>query len=181
MVRNPTKEITHRKNDNALLKQEIKNLHSVIEASPRLPSKYIPKEQCIPPAEVCHKDAAYIKRVPTAAFSVQTLPAAPVPSMKTLNELSYRDVIVAGISPSGFAPLPDRDGLKTVMYRKKTATSMPRTEMPATKKVKHRRQPCISVSRSIYHCLSSGNLKGLKHCLSPVLAPKLLLMTFPKH
>jgi hypothetical protein len=71
MVSNLTKKVTHLKNCNTLLKQETTNLHSVIEASPRLPSKYIPKEQCILPVEVSHKDVAYIERVPTAASSLK--------------------------------------------------------------------------------------------------------------
>jgi hypothetical protein len=38
MVTNLSKEVTNLKNDNLLLKQEIKNLHSFIKASPRPPS-----------------------------------------------------------------------------------------------------------------------------------------------
>jgi hypothetical protein len=39
MVTNLTKEVTDLKNDNTLLKQEIKNLHGLIEASPRSTSQ----------------------------------------------------------------------------------------------------------------------------------------------
>jgi hypothetical protein len=42
-----------------------------------------------------------------------------------LTELSYRDVTAAGISLSGPAVLPDSHGIKTVMYKSKTATSTP--------------------------------------------------------
>jgi cell division protein FtsB len=58
MVTNYTKEVTDLKNDNTLLKQEIKNLHSPIEASPRTTSQYINREQRIVPAEMSHKEAA---------------------------------------------------------------------------------------------------------------------------
>jgi hypothetical protein len=73
MVTNLTKEVTHLKNDNMLLKQEIKNLHSLIKASPRPPSQYIHREQRIVPAEMSHKDAASIQRVPRAVYLTSCL------------------------------------------------------------------------------------------------------------
>jgi hypothetical protein len=97
-----------------VLKQEMKNRHNVTETTFSLPSKYTPKEQCIMPAEVAHKDASYIERVPTAALSTQALPAAPIPAAMALTELSYGDVAAAGIPPSGSTPLPDQDGFKTI-------------------------------------------------------------------
>jgi hypothetical protein len=135
MVSNLTKEVTQLKQDNAVLKQGLKNLHQVIEASPRLPPKYIAKEQWILPAEVSRKDKSNVVHVPTAALSTEALPAAPIPAATALTELSYRDVAAAGISPSGSVPLPDRDGFKTVMYRKKTATITPPAEIPANKEI----------------------------------------------
>jgi hypothetical protein len=50
MVTKLSKKFTGLKNDNALLKQEIKNLHGLIEASPRPTSQYITREQRILPA-----------------------------------------------------------------------------------------------------------------------------------
>jgi hypothetical protein len=41
MITNLTKEVSDLKNDNTLLKQDIKNLHSLIEASPRPTPQYI--------------------------------------------------------------------------------------------------------------------------------------------
>jgi YesN/AraC family two-component response regulator len=64
MVSNLTKEVTHLKQDNSLLKQELKNVHQVIVASPRLRPKYIAKEQRILPAEVSRKGASSVVRVP---------------------------------------------------------------------------------------------------------------------
>jgi hypothetical protein len=58
MVTNLTKAVTHLKNDNILLRKEIKNLHSLIEASPRPPPQYITTEQRILPVEMSHKEAA---------------------------------------------------------------------------------------------------------------------------
>jgi hypothetical protein len=69
MVSKITNEVTHLKNDNMLLKREIKNLRSFIVASPRPPSPYIPREQCILPAEMSNKEAASIQSVRTGAFS----------------------------------------------------------------------------------------------------------------
>jgi hypothetical protein len=148
-VNNLAKEVTHLKHDNALLKQEIHNLQSVIEVSPRLHPKYIPKEQRILPAEVSRKDASYVEHVPTVALSIEALPAAPISAATILIELSYRDVATVGISPLGSAPLPDRYGFKTVTYRKKAATNTPPAEIPATRKVIHRKEPCIGVSSSL--------------------------------
>jgi hypothetical protein len=148
MVSNLTKEVTHLKQDNALLKQEIKYLHQVIEASLRLPAKYIAKEQHILPAEMSRKDASNVVRVPTAALFTEALPAAPIPATMAFTEISYRDVAAAEISPSGCVPLPDSDGFKTVTYRK-TATNTPPTEIPTTWNVRHRREPCIGVSSSL--------------------------------
>jgi hypothetical protein len=79
-----------------LLKQEIKNLHSLIEASPTPAFQYITREQCIVPAEVSHKDVANIQRVPSAALPAEALPAISIPAGMTL---SYRDVAAAGFHP----------------------------------------------------------------------------------
>jgi hypothetical protein len=71
MVTNLTKEVIDLKNDNMLLKQDIKNLHSLTEASPRPTSQYITREQCTVPAEMSHKDEASIQRVPSAALPTE--------------------------------------------------------------------------------------------------------------
>jgi hypothetical protein len=71
MVTNLTKAITNLKNDNTLLKQEIKNLHIFIDASPRPSSQYITRKQNILAAEMSHKEAASIKRVPSAALPTE--------------------------------------------------------------------------------------------------------------
>jgi hypothetical protein len=63
--------------------------------------------------------------------------------------LSYRDVPVAGISPSGPTALFDADGFKTVSYRKKTVINTPPAKISAVNKVKPRRQPLIGVSSSL--------------------------------
>jgi hypothetical protein len=97
MVTNLSKEVTHLKNDNLLLKQEIKNLHSFIKTSPRPPSQHIPREQRALPAEMSHKEAAGMQRVPSAALPTQALPAGTT--------MSYRDVAAAGPTE-----LPDPDG-----------------------------------------------------------------------
>jgi FtsZ-binding cell division protein ZapB len=104
MVSNLTKEVTHLKEDNSLLKQELRNLHQVIETSPRLPPEYIAKEQRILPAEVSRKGASSVVRVPTAALSTEALSAAPIPAATALTELSCRDVAAAGISPLWLCP-----------------------------------------------------------------------------
>jgi hypothetical protein len=93
-----TKEVTDLKNDNALLKQEIKNLHGLIEVSPRPTSQYITGEQLFLPAEMPHKEAAGVQRVPLAALSAETMPTISIPAGMTL---SYRDVAAVGISPCG--------------------------------------------------------------------------------
>jgi hypothetical protein len=149
MVSNLPKEVTHLKQDNSLLKQELKNLHQVIEASPRLPPKYIVKEQHILPAEVSRKGVSNVVRVPTAVLSTEALPAAPIPAATALTELYYRDVPAAGILSSGSVPLPDCDGFKTVTYRKKAATNTPPAEHPVTRKFRHHREPCIGASSSL--------------------------------
>lgn len=149
MVSNLTKEVTHLKNDNVLLKEEIKNLRSIIEAPSRLSSQSIPRDLRVLPAEMFHRDVASNLHVPTATLSTQALPAVPIPAGTTLTELSYRDVAAAGISPSRPTALPDPDGFKTVTYRKKTTTSTPPAEISAVNKVKPRRQPLIGVGSSI--------------------------------
>jgi hypothetical protein len=128
-----TKEVTQLKNDNILLKQELKNLHSLIEASPRPLSQQIPTEQRILLAEMSHKDAPSIRHKPTVALSTHALPAVPIPGATTLTELSYRDVAAAGISPSGPTAIPDSDG--SITYRKKTVTNTPPAEIVAVNKV----------------------------------------------
>jgi hypothetical protein len=55
----------------------------------------------------------------------------------------------AGIPPSGPTALHDPNGLKTVTYRKKTATNTSHAEISAVNKVKPCRQPLISVSSSL--------------------------------
>jgi hypothetical protein len=115
MVTNLTKEVTDLKNDNALLKQEIKNLHGLIEASPWPTSQYFTGEQRFLPAEMSHKEAAGVQRVPSAALPTEALPTISIPAGTVL---SYRDVATARISPSGPTALPDADGFKTVSYRK---------------------------------------------------------------
>jgi peptidoglycan hydrolase CwlO-like protein len=97
MVTNVTKEVTELKNDNTLLKREIKNLRSLIEASPRPTSQYITREQRILLPEMSHKDAASIQRVPSAALPTEALPATSILAGTTF---SYRDVAAAEISAS---------------------------------------------------------------------------------
>jgi hypothetical protein len=134
------------KNDNALLKQEIKNLHGLIEASPRPTSQYITGKQRFLPAEMSHKEAAGVQRVPSAGLPAETLPSISIPAGMIL---SYRDVAAAEISRSWPTALPDADGFKTVSYRKKTATNIPPAEISAINKIKPRRQPLIGVSSSL--------------------------------
>jgi hypothetical protein len=94
MVTNLAKEVTDLKNDNTLLKQEIKALHSLIEASPRPTFQHITREQHILPAEMSNNEAASIQ--PSAALPNLALPIS-VPAGMTL---SYRDVAAIGIPPS---------------------------------------------------------------------------------
>jgi hypothetical protein len=115
MVNNLAKEVTHLKNDNVLMQQEIKNLHCLIEASPRLPSQCISKEERVSPAK---------KSQHLASATLSTW-ALPIPAGSTFTELSYRDVAAVGLSPPGSAELPDSDRFKTVTHRKRTATSIP--------------------------------------------------------
>jgi hypothetical protein len=149
MVSNLTREVGHLKNDNVLLKEEVKNLHSIIEASPRLLSPCISREQRILLAEITHKDAASNQRMPKATLSTQALPVVPIPAGTAWAELSYRDVAAAGILPPRLAVLPEPEDFKTVTYRKKIAISTPPTENTAVNEVKPRRQPLIDVSSSI--------------------------------
>jgi hypothetical protein len=97
MATNLTREFTHLKNGIVLLRQEINNLHSLIHASPKPTSQYITREQRILLAEMSHKEAASIQHVSSAALPTQALPAISIPAGMTL---LYRDVTVAGISPS---------------------------------------------------------------------------------
>jgi hypothetical protein len=122
MVTNLTKKVIDLKNDNTLLKQEIKDLHSLTDAFPRPTSQHITREQRILPAEMSNKEATSIQRVPSAALSNNALPATSIPAATTL---SYRDVAAAGIPPSERTALRDPDGLKNVTYRKKTAINTP--------------------------------------------------------
>jgi hypothetical protein len=146
MVTNLTKEVTDLKNYNALLKQEIKNLHGLIEASPRPISQYITGEQRLLPAEMSHKEAAGVQRVPSSALPAETLPTISIPAGMTL---SYREVAAAGVSPSGPTALPDAGGFKTVSNRKKTVINTPPAEIYAVNEVKPRRQPLIGVISSL--------------------------------
>jgi hypothetical protein len=173
MVGNLTKEVTNLKQDNALLKHELKNLHQVTGASPRLPPKYIAKEQSILPAELSRKDVFYVERVPIVALSTEALPAAAA-----LTELSYRDVAAAGISPSVSGPLYlIVTGLKPLRRRQPLARLLLKFQLRGNLEIV---ESPTSVLAALYRCLSSGSPKGRRRCLSPVLAPKLLLMTFPK-
>jgi hypothetical protein len=115
MVTNLTKEVTELKNDNALLKQKIKNLHGLTEASPRPTSQYITREQRTQPAKMSHKEAAGVQRVASAALPAENLPAISIPAGTIL---SYRDLAAAGISLSGPTALPDLGEFKTVTHRK---------------------------------------------------------------
>jgi hypothetical protein len=146
MVINLTKEVIDLKNDNTLLKQEIKDVHSLIEVSLRRASRYITREQHILSAEMTNKEAASIQRVPSAALPNNALPAISIPAATTL---SYRDVAAAGLPPSACTALRDPDGFKTVSYRRKAAINTPPAESAAVNKVKSRRQPLIGVSSSL--------------------------------
>jgi hypothetical protein len=121
-----------------------------------------------------NKEAASIQRVPSAAFPNNALPATSIPGATTL---SYRDLAAPGLPPSECTALPDPDGFKTVTYREKMAIKTRPAESVAVNKVKPRRQPS-SVLAARYPCLSSRNLKGLRHCLCLGLSPRLLLLTF---
>ncbi|PNF41597.1 hypothetical protein B7P43_G11564 [Cryptotermes secundus] len=96
------------------------------------------------PAEMFPKEAASNQRMSSAALPTQALPTISVPAGTTL---PYRDVAVAGISPSGPTALPDPDGFKTVTYRNRTTTNPP-AESAVVNKVIPRRQPLIGVSSS---------------------------------
>ncbi|PNF43161.1 hypothetical protein B7P43_G17207 [Cryptotermes secundus] len=120
-----------------LLKEEIRNLHSHVEASPRAPM-----EQRILLAETSRKEAASNQRMPSAALSTQASPAVPAGTT-----LLYRDVAAVGVSPPGPTVIPDPDGFKTVRYRNRTTTSTPAASA-VVNKVKLRRQPLISISNS---------------------------------
>jgi hypothetical protein len=137
MVTNLAKEVIDLKSDNTQLKQEIRDLHSLIEVSLRPASQCIAREQRILPAEMTNKEAPSIQ-LPSAA-----LPNISIPAETTL---SYRDVAAAGLPPSA---IQDPDGFKTVTSRKKTAINNPAAESAAVKKVKPRRQPLIGVSSSL--------------------------------
>jgi hypothetical protein len=140
MVGKLAAEVTDLKNDNLILKREVNNLHSLIEASHRPHSQYIPREQNVLPA-------ASIQRVPVAPSSTQALPAVSIPAETNLQNLSYRDIAANGISPSGPAVVPDTEGFKTVTYKKKSNSSSP-AEITAVNKVKPRRQPLIGAGSS---------------------------------
>ncbi|PNF20345.1 hypothetical protein B7P43_G12886 [Cryptotermes secundus] len=137
MVTNLAKEVAHSKNDNFLLKEEIRNLHSHVEASPRSP-----REQRILPVETSRKETASNQHMPSAALSTQASPAVPAGTT-----LSYRDIAVAGVSPPGPTALPDPDGFKSVRYRNGNTTSTPAASA-VVNKVKLRRQPRIGISSS---------------------------------
>jgi hypothetical protein len=144
MVTNLTKEVTHFKNNNFLLKQEINNLHSLIEASPWPPSQHILGEQRILPAEMSRKEAASNQLVPSTVLHTQALPAISIPAGTTL---SYRDVAAAG--PTA---LSDPDGFKTVTYRKKTSASTPLLTFLLLTKLNLADSPS-SVLAALYPCL----------------------------
>ncbi|PNF15465.1 hypothetical protein B7P43_G17548 [Cryptotermes secundus] len=137
MVTNLAKEVTHLKNDNLLLKGEIRNLHSHVEASHRPP-----REQRILPAETSRKEAASNQWMPSAALSTQASPAVPAGTT-----LSYRDVAAVGVSPPGPTALPDPDAFKTVWYTNRTTTSTPAASA-VVNKVKLHREPLIGISSS---------------------------------
>jgi hypothetical protein len=94
MVTNLTKEVIDLKNDNMLLKQQITDLHSLIEVSLRPASQYITREQRILLVEMTNKEGASIQRVPSAVLlnNATSIPAATT--------FSYREVAAAGIPPS---------------------------------------------------------------------------------
>jgi hypothetical protein len=146
IVTNLTKEVIDLKNDNTLLKQEMKDLHSLIEVSLRPTSQYITREQRILPLEISNKEVASIQRVPSAALPSNALPVTSIPAATTL---SYRDIAAAGIPPSEHTALPDPDGFKIVTYRKKTPINTPPADIAAVNKVKPHRQPLIDVSSSL--------------------------------
>jgi hypothetical protein len=87
----------------------------------------------------CRGNGGWSEAVPN-----QALPANSIPAGTTL---SYRVVAAAGIPLSERTALPDPEGFKTVIYRKKMATSIP-AEIAAVNKVKPCRQPLIGVSSS---------------------------------
>jgi hypothetical protein len=95
MVTNLTKEFPDLKNDNTLLKQEIKDLYSLTEALPRSTSQYITREQRILPTEMSHKEAPIIQRVPSAGLPTEILPTISISAGTTF---SFRDVAAAGFT-----------------------------------------------------------------------------------
>jgi hypothetical protein len=144
-----SEEVTHLKNDNLSLKQEIKNLHSLIEPPSRPSSQCIAREPCILPAAMSYKDAAIIQHEPLDAAPDQALPVVRKPAGTTLAELSYRDVAAARISPSGSTVLPDAEGFRTVTYKRMAPASTPPVGTAAVKNVIQRRQPLIGVRNSL--------------------------------
>jgi hypothetical protein len=133
-------EVTDLKKDHLILKREVNNLHSLIEAYHRPHSQYIPREQNVLPA-------VSIQRVPVAHSSTLALPGASIPAETILKTLSHMNIAANGISPSGPSVVPDTEGFKTVTYKKKVTSSSP-AEIMAVNKVKPRRQPLIVVVSS---------------------------------
>jgi hypothetical protein len=129
-VTNLTKEVIDLKNDNTLLKQEIRDLHSLTEVSLSPTSQYITREPRILLAEMSNKDS--IQRMPSAAHPNNALPATFIHS-----------------ATSERTALHDTGGFQTATYRKKRAINTPPAEIAAVNKVKPRRQPLIGVSSSL--------------------------------
>jgi hypothetical protein len=151
LVTKLTKEVTHLKSDNMILKQEIKNLHSFLEASPRPHSQHIRREQCILPEEMSCKEAASNQPVPSADLHTQALPAVSIPAGTTL---SYRDVAAAGISPSGPTAPPDPDGFKPLCTERRPPPALPLLTLLLLPTLNLADSP-LSVLAARYPCLLS--------------------------
>jgi hypothetical protein len=114
-------EVTCLKDDNVYMKEEIKNLRSLLEASPKAFLLQTSKDQYILPEAVRFVDAANSQatlQVPLPAPSIKVKRPAGIPATATLAGLSYRDVAATGTLPQGSSSLPDCEGFQTVTYKK---------------------------------------------------------------
>jgi hypothetical protein len=97
MVSKLTNEVTYLKNDNVYMKEEIKNLRSLPEASPKAFPLRTSEDQYTLPAAVPIVDAANslaTQQVPLPAPSIKVKPSAVIRAAATLSGLSCRDVAV---------------------------------------------------------------------------------------
>jgi hypothetical protein len=86
-----------------------------------------------------------VVHVPTAALSTEALPTAPIPAVTALTESRTGMSLQLEFRPQGLALYLIVTGLKPL----RTGRRQPPAEIPATRKVRHRREPCIDVSSSL--------------------------------